>query len=291
MSVVGSRVVSEASPESGARVRDDECVAFLRWALPRLGLRWEGFRRVRRQVCRRIGRRMAEVGAAGVAEYRALLAPDSQEWRILDGLCRVTISRFFRDRAVWSMLRSDVLPDASRLAMRRGDRTLRCWSAGCASGEEPYGLAIAFRLGVAPAFPELALGIVGTDAEAVVLERARRACYDPATVREVPPDVRELAFEHRGPELCLRAAFREGVEFRLEDLRLAMPSGPFHVVLCRNVAFTYFEEAVQRAVLDRVGERLVCGGFLAIGAHESLPEPAKGLERAFGGLPIFRRVG
>jgi len=270
-------------------VRDLDCVEFLHWALPRLGLRWEGFRRVRRQVCRRIGRRIVEVGAAGVAEYRELLASDPEEWRILDGLCRVTISRFFRDRAVWSRLRDEILPEASRLAARRGDRALRCWSAGCASGEEPYGVAILFRLDVATAFPSLELGVVATDTDEVVLGRARRACYDPGAVREVPPDVLELAFEHRGPELCLRPEFREGVEFRQEDIRLAMPAGPFHVVLCRNLAFTYFDKSEQRTVLTGIRERLVREGFLAIGAHESLPKPAAGLERCADRLPIFRR--
>jgi chemotaxis protein methyltransferase CheR len=271
-------------------VRDAECVELLRWALPRLGLRWEGFRRVRRQVCRRIGRRLIEVGAGGAAEYRSLLESDLGEWRTLDGLCRVTISRFFRDRAVWSRLRDEVLPEASRLATRRREHAIRCWSAGCASGEEPYGLAIVFRLAVAPAFPGLELNVVGTDAEEVVLERARRACYDPGTVRELSPEWRELAFEHRGLELCLRAAFREGVEIRQEDLRLTMPDGPFHLVLCRNVAFTYFDLDGQRAILAGITARLVRGGFLIIGAHESLPEPTAGLERFAGPLPIFRRA-
>ena len=271
-------------------MRDAECVELLRWALPRLGLRWEGFRRVRRQVCRRMGRRLAELGAGGIAEYRAVLASDPGEWRTLDGLCRVTISRFFRDRAVWSRLRDEVLPEASRLATQRRERALRCWSAGCASGEEPYGLAIVFRLAVAPAFPGLELRVVATDAEEVVLERARRACYEAGTVREVPPEWRELAFEHRGPELCVRAAFRDGVELRQEDLRLTMPDGPFHLVLCRNVAFTYFDLERQRAILAGIAARLVRGGFVVIGAHESLPEPTAGLERLADRLPIFRRA-
>jgi len=271
-------------------MRDPECVELLRWALPRLGLRWEGFRRVRRRVCRRIGQRMIEAGAGTAAAYRALLASDPGEWRALDGLCRVTISRFFRDRTVWSRLRDEVLPDAARLAVRRGERALRCWSAGCASGEEPYGLVIVYHLAVAPRFPGLGLGVVATDADEVVLERARRACYHPGTVREVPPEWRELAFERRGPELSLRAAFREGVELRREDLREVMPDGPFHLVLCRNVAFTYFDLDRQRAVLAGVAARLVPGGFLLVGAHESLPEPAADLERLTGTLPVFRRA-
>jgi chemotaxis protein methyltransferase CheR len=272
-------------------MRDAECVELLRWALPRLGLRWEGFRRVRRQVCRRIGRRIAELGAEGVAEYRAVLSSDAGEWQTLDGLCRVTISRFFRDRAVWARLRDEVLPKAARLAVQRREPALRCWSAGCASGEEPYGIAIVFRLAVAPAFPALGLDVVATDAEEVVLERARRACYDARAVRQVPPEWCELAFEHRRPELCVRAAFRDDVEFREQDLRRGMPDGPLHVVFRRNVAFTYFDLDGQRAVLAGIATRLVPGGFLVIGARESLPAGTAELEPLGGRLPIFRRAG
>jgi chemotaxis protein methyltransferase CheR len=270
-------------------MRDAECVELLRWALPRLGLRWEGFRRVRRQVCRRIARRIAELGAAGIAEYRAILSSDPGEWQTLDGLCRVTISRFFRDRALWARLRDEVLPEPSRLALERRQPALRCWSAGCASGEEPFGIAIVFRLAVAPAFPGLGLTVLATDADEVVLERARRACYQAGALRELPPEWRELAFEQCGPELCLRASFRDGVEFRHQDLRLAMPDGPFDVVFCRNVAFTYFDLEGQRAVLAGISARLVRGGFLVIGVHEGLPAHAA-LERAAEGLPIFRRA-
>jgi chemotaxis protein methyltransferase CheR len=271
-------------------LRDPECVELLRWALPRLGLRWEGFRRVRRQVCRRIARRMIELDAATAADYRAILAARPAEWPTLDGLCRVTISRFLRDRAVWSRLCDDVLPEVARLVRQREERVVRCWSAGCGSGEEPYGLAMVFRLAVAPAFPGVALSIVATDADEVVLARARRGCFPPATVRDVPADWRMLAFDDRGPELYLRAGFRAGVEFRQEDLRRTMPPGPFHLILCRNLAFTYFGPDCLRAVLAGVSRRLAAGGFLVIGAHESLPHASVGLERCAGALPIFRRV-
>jgi chemotaxis protein methyltransferase CheR len=92
------------------------------------------------------------------------------------------------------------------------------------------------------------------------------------------------------PELCLRPEFREGVEFRHEDLRCTMRDGPFHLVLCRNVAFTYLDLDGQRAVPAGIAARLVRGGFLVVGARESLPEPASGFERSAGSLPISRRA-
>jgi chemotaxis protein methyltransferase CheR len=265
----------------------------LRWAAPRLRLRWEGFRRVRGQVCKRIARRMKALGLADVAAYRARLDADDAEWDVLDALCRVTISRFYRDRRVFDVLREELLPRLLDEARARGERTLRVWSAGCASGEEPYTVAVLFRLGLQPRFPEFRLELLATDADAHLLERARRGCYRSPTLRELPPEWAAQAFEERGGERCVTEPFRKGLMFHCEDLRTTMPDGPFHLVLCRNVAFTYFaREPLQREVLGRIVSRLVPGGVLAIGAHESLPgvETDAGLIRPAGALPLFQKA-
>ncbi len=266
-------------------VTDRECVELLQWAAPRLRLRWDGFRRVRGQVCKRLGRRLKALGLADAAAYRARLEADPAEWAVLDSLCRVTISRFYRDRHVFDVLREPLLP-----ALLEGTRgVFRVWSAGCASGEEPYTVGVLFRLGLQPRFPQVRLELVATDADEALLERARRGCYPRGSLRELPPEWTGLAFPDAGEEPCLAPAFREGLTFLRQDLRSELPDGPFHLVLCRNVAFTYFAPPLQREVLARLVERLVPGGLLVIGGHESLPEGDFALERAWGALPVFRR--
>jgi chemotaxis protein methyltransferase CheR len=269
---------------------DRECVELLRWAAPRLRLRWEGFRRVRGQVCKRMGRRMKELGLQSAADYRARLDADPTEWEVLDALCRVTISRFFRDGRVFDTLRDSLLPAVLSQARARGDTVFRVWSAGCASGEEPYSMSILYRLGLEPRFPQLRLELIATEANAALLERAQVACYPSASLRELP---REWILEAFSPtpsaDPCLLPRFREGLTFLQQDLRERMPDGPFHLVLCRNVAFTYFAPPLQQEVLARLLERLAPEGLLVIGGHESLPEGATGLERAAGALPIFRK--
>ena len=131
---------------------DADCVAFLQWALPRLDMRWKGFRKVRGQVCKRIKRRLQELGLEGYAAYRQRLESDPGEWRLLDECCHITISRFFRDRDVFEALRRRILPDVAHKAAREG-RAVRIWSAGCASGEEPFTLKIFWDLEVAPLAP------------------------------------------------------------------------------------------------------------------------------------------
>jgi chemotaxis protein methyltransferase CheR len=253
------------------RMTDDECVAFLQWALPRLRLRWAGFRKVRRQVCRRIVGRQAQLGV-GVAAYRARLEADPAEWPVLERLCRVTISRFWRDRGLFEALRDEVLnalgPDVV------------AWSAGCASGEEAYSLVLAAdEAGVR-------LRVLATDVDPVLLERARRASYPESSLRELPSDLRLHAFEAGR----LRPEYRARVEFVRHDVRTGSPDGPFDLVLCRNLVFTYFDEELQREVGGRLTPALRPGGALVVGAHETLPQGLEGLVPWLSSIGVYRRT-
>ena len=80
---------------------DGQYVEFLQWALPRLHMRWPGFRKVRRQVRKRIRKRITALHLGGLDEYRNYLNRNSAEWSVLDSFCRITISRFYRDRVVF----------------------------------------------------------------------------------------------------------------------------------------------------------------------------------------------
>jgi len=98
-------------------VDDRDCTAFLQWALPQCNLHWPGFRKVRRQVCKRLARRIHELGVDDLATYRRRLETDQAEWRAFDHCCHITISRFFRDRGVFEILKEHVLPEiAARVA-------------------------------------------------------------------------------------------------------------------------------------------------------------------------------
>jgi chemotaxis protein methyltransferase CheR len=252
---------------------DRACVEFLQWALPRLGLRWVGFRKVRRQVCRRVRRRAGALGLADLAAYRSYLDEHPEEWTVLDGLTPITISRFYRDREVWERLEREVLPALAA----QGDR-VRCWSAGCASGEEPYTLALLWNEALAPRFPGVEIEILATDVDPAVLDRAGRAAYSWSSLRELPDAWRDRGFVREGELYALRRSHRALVTFARRDVRRAAAGGPFDLVLCRNVAFTYLASERQRAVLGHLCAALRPGGALVIGLHESLPEPAPQFE-------------
>lgn len=268
---------------------DEACIAFLKWCLPQLGLRWPGYRKVRRLVGKRLNRRVAELGLCDISAYRALLLREPAEWAQLEAICRIPISRFYRDRGVFDAISQRLLPEAAVLASKRSDRTVRCWSAGCASGEEPYTLVMLWRHEEGPDFLTIHLEVLATDADETMIARAKAACYARSSLKDLPQHWLETAFAHSGTLFCLLPELRRGVEFKVQDIRGAMPGGPFDLILCRNLAFTYFDEPSQRHILDRLKERLYMGGFLVLGMHEALPPDSGGFNRIARGLPIYRR--
>lgn len=257
---------------------DSECVEFLRWALPRAGLRWEGYRKVRRQVCRRARRRARELGLEDLAAYRSHLDAHPAEWAVFEGFACITISRFYRDRGTFAFLERTVLPALAASAIEAGRRRLDVWSAGCASGEEPYTVAAIWDLALALRFRGLELRVLATDVDRVVLQRARRACYAPSSLKELPAAWFTAAFERRGEEYCLRPEHRRHVVVRRHDVRTGAPDGPFDLVLCRNLAFTYFAPAQQRLTCETIAAALRPGAALIVGSHERLPADVTGFE-------------
>jgi chemotaxis protein methyltransferase CheR len=266
---------------------DVECVAFLQEALPRLGLRLQGFRKVHGQVCKRLRRRMKELGIEGFAAYRKRLDTHPEEWAVLDGLTHITISRFFRDKSIFEVLERRVLPDIAARAEAE-KRQARFWSAGCAPGEEPYTLKILWDLAVAPAFPGVECSTVATDVDETVLKRARDGCYSKGSLRELPEALLRQGFEQADSLFCVRPQHREGVSFLIHDLRSEAPEGFFDLILCRNVAFTYFGPPLQIEALDRILGRLVEPGYLVVGAREKLPRKMSFLMPLPGVPEIFR---
>lgn len=252
-------------------MRDKDCVKFMQWALPRLQLRWSGYKRVHRQVCRRIARRMAELRQCDMEGYRHHLETHPEEWQLLDELCRVTISRFRRDQEAFDVLERDVIPALAEQVFKRGEDVLRVWSIGCGAGEEPFTLGLLWHLALKERFPGLRFEVLATDAEHGLLERAQAAVYPGNSLWELPAPWRQQAFVEEGESFRLNPEYRDGIRFQLHDVRTPPPPGPFDLVLCRNLVCTYFSAELQRETLIAVGRVMQQGGALVIGIHEDLP--------------------
>jgi len=265
-------------------MNDPQCIRFLQWALPQMRFRWPGFRKVHKQVCKRIARRMKTLGLEDLTDYRIYIKKHPGEWRTLDTLCRVTISRFFRDRGVFRCLEQKVIPTLVDRALARGDRVFRIWSAGCGSGEEPYTLSIIWHHDPALRSAEIDLQIVATDADPAMLQRALQGCYFFSSLKEIPTSWREAAFLRHKNQFCLKGRYQHCVEFIEQDIRHQLPEGRFELILCRNLVFTYFEETLQREILQRLHACLHEAGGLVLGKHETVSNTM-----AAGWAPWFKQ--
>ena len=232
---------------------------------------------------------MRSLGIDELAAYKAYLDSHSDEWHVLDGFCTISISRFCRDHVVFDALGDTVLPALAARAVARTGATVHCWSAGCASGEEPYTLSLIWNQRIRLQFPHVVLSVVATDIDATLLDRARVACYSHSSLQELPRAWIDAAFVRHNDRYCLRDASKSCVECLQQDIRTVQPSGLFDLVLCRNMAFTYFDEPAQRGIVSRLAAQISPDGFLVVGRRETLPSDAPFVPYA-AALGIYRRT-
>jgi chemotaxis protein methyltransferase CheR len=205
-------------------------------------------------------------------------------------MCRISVSRFYRDKGVFTTLRETVLPELAEQVRASETPVLRCWSVGCASGEEAYTVHLLWHLCLVGPFPDIQLEIMATDVDSHLLERAQRGRYTWGSLKDLPPRWLEVGFKRCGDDYIVRDTCRERIRFAAQDIRYELPAGPFHLVLCRNLVFTYFDDPVQRAVLTRIATRLVPGGILLVGLHETLPSECPDFVPCADRQGFFRKV-
>ncbi len=216
---------------------------------------------------RRIQRRMTAVGVDGdFARYSAFLREQPQELNALFDSVFINVTSFFRDREAWLYLATDILP---RLIGQRPDEApIRVWSAGCASGEEPFSVAmlLAEQLGL-EAFARR-VKIYATDWDEIALQQARRARYS-RELEEVPEQFRHKYFQADDGEAVLHHTLRRAVIFGQHDLVVDAPISRVDLLICRNTLM-YFNVDTQSRILARLHFALAEDGVLFLGRAEML---------------------
>ena len=143
--------------------------------------------------------------------------------------------------------------------------------------------------------PECTTAILATDSNPLMLARAREAYYPFSAIKNLPAVWRARAFVQDNHGYQLRGEYAGRVSFACQDLRGEVPySGEQQVcdlICCRNLAFTYFDEDLQRQTLQRLRQVLLEGGVLLIGVHETLPAGVEGFLPWSARLGVYRRVG
>jgi chemotaxis methyl-accepting protein methylase len=239
---------------------------FLKEVASSLGLQWRCFQR--RGVKRKIEKRIVEVGLCHFDEYLLKVQEDPKEQSYLSQILTVTITRFFRDKKVFDLLENSIIPSILE-TKEMGD--FKCWSIGCANGEEPYSLAMLWEERFEKRCPQINFSILATDINEKLLERAKGGKYKRSSLKEVPKEIFQKFFKMENGFYVLGQSIRKSVELRRHDIVHEDPILGMDIILCRNLAFTYFSKETQVNVIKKIFSSLKEMGYLVIGWDESLP--------------------
>jgi two-component system CheB/CheR fusion protein len=245
------------------------------------GFDFTGYKRS--SLTRRVNRRMTQVGVSDYAEYLDYLEVHTEEFTALFNTILINVTGFFRDAEAWEYLSAEILP--SVLAAKAPDGVIRVWSAGCASGEEAYTLAMILAEALGAEEFRRRVKVYATDVDEEGLTTARHATYDERQIRAVPAPLLERYFDQVGGRFAFHKDLRRSVIFGRNDLVQDAPISKIDLLACRN-ALMYFNAETQSRILSRLHFALAPAGVLFLGKAEMLLSHTK----LFHPIDLKRRV-
>ncbi|MDX2231372.1 MAG: CheR family methyltransferase [Leptolyngbyaceae cyanobacterium bins.349] len=239
--------------------------ALLEYVKHSRGFDFTGYKRS--SLMRRVTKRMQTVNVGSYSDYLDYLEVHPDEFHHLFNTLLINVTSFFRDRPTWAYLSSEIIPQI--LARKEIDEPIRVWSAGCASGEEAYTIAmiIARIIGVEAFIKRVK--IYATDVDEEALSQARQAIYRKQDLESVLPEELQQFFEPLDECYSFRKELRRAVIFGRHDLTQAAPISKIDLLVCRNTLM-YFNAETQSRILARFHFALRDGGYLFLGKAEML---------------------
>ena len=221
----------------------------------------------RSSLRRRVAKRMHELDLPDAAALQDHLEVHPDEFQRLLDTILINVTGFFRDPDAWAYLAEEVIPQLTRGSS--SDRPIRVWSAGCASGEEAYTLAMLFAEALGEDQVRDRVKVYATDIDEDALVTARAAVYGRESVEAIPEALRARYLEPVGGRFQIRPDLRRCVIFGRHDLVRDAPISRLDLLVCRNVLM-YFNRDTQAQVLNRLHFALRRGGLLFLGRAEML---------------------
>ncbi|WNV85550.1 CheR family methyltransferase [Umezawaea sp. Da 62-37] len=245
------------------------------------GFDFTGYKRT--SLTRRVAHRMNQVSISDHGDYIDYLQLNPDEFDALFNTILINVTGFFRDPGAWEYLRDEVIP--VMLAERGPDDPIRVWSAGCASGQEAYSIAIALAEALGPDEYRRRVKVYATDVDDEALAQARQATYETRELEGLPPGLLEKYFEPHEDRYSFRKDFRRAVIFGRNDLVQDAPISRIDLLVCRNTLM-YFTQETQSKILGRFHFALVPRGVLFLGKAEMLLSHS----RVFDAVDLKRRI-
>ncbi len=217
------------------------------------------------QIHRRTHELMKRWGAANYDEYFAMMKNDDKKLReFLDHLT-INVSEFFRNDSQWWKLRDKIIPE---LISKRGSKRLKLWSAGCATGEEPYSLAI---LSAVCGLDSMTYPVLAADIDQGAISIAQKATYRKAQLINVPKDYLSKYFttKDNGETYTVNPDIKRRVTFKKFNMIEDSFGSGFDIILCRNVVI-YFTNETKAALYEKFFKALAPGGYFLVGSTEQI---------------------
>jgi two-component system CheB/CheR fusion protein len=216
---------------------------------------------------RRVQKRIQALGLDDYGDYVDYLEVHPDEFSLLFNTILINVTSFFRDSATWEWLKAEIVP---RIVSAKGNGDpVRVWSAGCASGEEPYSVAMLLADALGTERFKEQVKIYATDVDEVALAQGRQAAYTDHQLTGIPPDVLAKYFEPSNGRHVFSKELRRSVIFGRHDLIQDAPISRVSLIICRNTLM-YFNAEAQAKILERFHFGLETGGYLFLGKAEML---------------------
>jgi two-component system CheB/CheR fusion protein len=256
--------VNETGTPIGTTADDEGFLALLHHIKEQRGFDFTGYKRA--SLARRVERRMAAVGLSRYDDYLDHLMLQADEFTDLFNTLLINVTGFFRDAEAWDHLRDELLPP---LLAGRAGQPIRLWSAGCASGEEAYTLAMVLAELIGVDDVRERVKIYATDVDEDALAQARQASYTASDLEAVPEELAGRYFDSVGDRFVFRKELRRSVIFGRNDLVQDAPISHVDLLVCRNTLM-YFNAETQARILNRMHFALRPEGILFLGKAEML---------------------
>lgn len=243
---------------------DPEFESLLGYIQQSRGLDFRGYKRT--SLRRRISLRMEAVEAVSFEAYQSHLEADPGEFENLLNTVLINVTSFFRDEEAWAVLKDEVIPRL--VANAEPDKPIRVWSVGCASGAEPYSVAMLLAEVLGKAEFCSRVKIYATDLDEDALKIARLATFSPRDVENVPPELLGKFFERTNNHYVFERELRKCVIFGRHNVVHDAPISRIDLLICRNLLI-YLEAETQAIVLPRLHYALNPDGCLFLGKAET----------------------
>lgn len=274
--------------EDGSREAvDEEFEALLVYIKSSRGFDFTGYKRA--GLMRRVNKQMESVEIGSYTDYTDYLEVHPDEFERLFDTILINVTAFFRDTGSWDYLREEVVP--CLLASKGPDEPIRLWSAGCASGQEPYSLAMVMAEALGPERFRRQVKIYATDVDEQALAQARAGSYSAREMQSVPDELRDKYFEREDDRYVFLREMRRALIFGRHDLMQDAPISRIDLLACRNTIM-YFNAEVQARIVNRFHFAVSEHSFLFLGkaemlfTHASLFTPLDLKRRVFQKLPV-----